>query len=162
MKLKAFFPTRDIGTDPAKIHDWAQAAEDLGFAMIEVPDHVFGATTRDGWQPLYNEKDPFHETFVTLGFSSTEFDGTPGLWSVGTIGGSRIPRASPPWRERSAVAPKTPLFDVPGGALCSRNSSSPSSQSYARKHRRASARSMRSSSTAIASMRGSTARTFAC
>jgi probable F420-dependent oxidoreductase len=68
MKLNAFFPTRDIGTDPAKIRDWAQAAEDLGYATIEVPDHVFGATTRDGWVPLYNEKDAFHETFVTLGF----------------------------------------------------------------------------------------------
>jgi len=62
------FPTRDIGTDPAKIRDWAQAAEDLGYAYIEVPDHVFGATARAGWTPLYNEKDPFHETFVTLGF----------------------------------------------------------------------------------------------
>jgi probable F420-dependent oxidoreductase len=68
MKLNAFFPTRDIGTDPAKIRDWAQAAEDLGYATIEVPDHVFGATARDGWQPLYDERDPFHETFVTLGF----------------------------------------------------------------------------------------------
>jgi probable F420-dependent oxidoreductase len=29
---------------------------------------VFGATARDGWTPLYNEADPFHETFVTLGF----------------------------------------------------------------------------------------------
>jgi probable F420-dependent oxidoreductase len=57
-----------IGTDPVKIRDWAQAAEDLGYAYIEVPDHVFGATARDGWVPLYNEKDPFHETFVTLGF----------------------------------------------------------------------------------------------
>jgi probable F420-dependent oxidoreductase len=68
MQLNAFFPTRDIGTDPAKIRDWAQAAEDLGYAHIEVPDHVFGATARDGWLPLYNEKDPFHEVFVTLGF----------------------------------------------------------------------------------------------
>jgi probable F420-dependent oxidoreductase len=68
MKLNAFFPTRDIGSDPAKIRDWAQAAEDLGYATIEVPDHVFGATARDGWVPLYNEKDAFHETFVTLGF----------------------------------------------------------------------------------------------
>jgi probable F420-dependent oxidoreductase len=33
-----------------------------------VPDHVFGAKARDGWVPLYNERDPFHETFVTLGF----------------------------------------------------------------------------------------------
>ncbi len=68
MRLNAFFPTRDIGTDPAKIRDWAQAAEGLGYAYIEVPDHVFGATARDGWTPRYNEKDPFHETFVTLGF----------------------------------------------------------------------------------------------
>jgi probable F420-dependent oxidoreductase len=68
MQLNAFFPTRDIGTDPAKIRDWAQAAEDLGYAGIEVADHVFGATARDGWTPLYNESDPFHETFVTLGF----------------------------------------------------------------------------------------------
>jgi len=68
MRLNAFFPTRDIGTDPAKIRDWAQAAEDLGYAGIEVADHVFGATGRDGWTPLYNETDPFHETFVTLGF----------------------------------------------------------------------------------------------
>jgi probable F420-dependent oxidoreductase len=68
MRLNAFFPSIDIGTDPAKIRDWAQAAEDLGYAYIEVPDHVFGAKARDGWTPLYNENDPFHETFVTLGF----------------------------------------------------------------------------------------------
>jgi probable F420-dependent oxidoreductase len=68
MRLNAFFPTRDIGTDPAKIRDWAQAAEDLGYAYIEVADHVFGATARDGWTPLYNEKDPFHETLTTLAF----------------------------------------------------------------------------------------------
>jgi probable F420-dependent oxidoreductase len=68
MLLNAMFPTRDIGNDPAKVRDWAQAAEDLGFAYIEVPDHVFGAAARDGWTPVYNEKDPFHETFVMLGF----------------------------------------------------------------------------------------------
>jgi probable F420-dependent oxidoreductase len=68
MQLNAMFPTRDVGGDAAKIRDWAQAAEDLGFAYIEVPDHVFGARARDGWTPRYDEKDPFHETFVTLGF----------------------------------------------------------------------------------------------
>ena len=68
MQLNAFFPSLDIGNDPAKIRDWAQAAEDLGYAYIEVPDHVFGATARDGWVPLYDEKASFHETFVTLGF----------------------------------------------------------------------------------------------
>ena len=68
MRLNAIFPTRDIGSDPAKIRDWAQAAEDLGYGYIEVADHVFGATARDGWTPLYNETDPFHETFTTLAF----------------------------------------------------------------------------------------------
>jgi probable F420-dependent oxidoreductase len=68
MQLSAFFPTRHIGTDPAKIRDWAQAAEDLGYDHIEVPDHVFGAAARDGWNPLYNEKDAFHETFTMLAF----------------------------------------------------------------------------------------------
>jgi probable F420-dependent oxidoreductase len=68
MKLNAWFPTCDIGTDPAKIRDWAQAAEDLGFAYIEVPDHVFGATARDGWVPRYDANAPFHETFTTLAF----------------------------------------------------------------------------------------------
>ena len=68
MEISAWFPTRDIGTDPVRIRDWAQAAEELGYDHIEVPDHVFGATARDGWSPRYNEQDPFHETFVTLGF----------------------------------------------------------------------------------------------
>lgn len=68
MQLNAFFPTRDIGADPVKIREWAQAAEDLGYAYIEVPDHVFAATARDGWTPIYNEKDAFHETFVVLAF----------------------------------------------------------------------------------------------
>jgi alkanesulfonate monooxygenase SsuD/methylene tetrahydromethanopterin reductase-like flavin-dependent oxidoreductase (luciferase family) len=49
MQLNGFFPSLDIGSDPAKIRDWAQAAEDLGYAYIEVPDHVFGATARDAW-----------------------------------------------------------------------------------------------------------------
>ena len=68
MQLNAIFPTRDIGNDPAKVRDWAQAAEDLGYAYIEVPDHVFGAAPRGEWKPAYNERDPFHETFVMLGF----------------------------------------------------------------------------------------------
>ena len=36
MLLNALFPTRDIGTDPAKIRDWAQAAEGLGYHGIEL------------------------------------------------------------------------------------------------------------------------------
>jgi alkanesulfonate monooxygenase SsuD/methylene tetrahydromethanopterin reductase-like flavin-dependent oxidoreductase (luciferase family) len=68
MELSAFFPTRHIGHDPAKIRDWSQAAEDLGYAHIEVPDHVFGATARGDWKPVYSEKDAFHETFTTMAY----------------------------------------------------------------------------------------------
>ena len=68
MQLSAFFPTRTIGSDPAKIRDWAQAAEDLGYDHIEVPDHVFGATARANFNPVYTEKDAFHETFTTMAF----------------------------------------------------------------------------------------------
>jgi probable F420-dependent oxidoreductase len=68
MLLNALFPTRDIGTDPAKIRDWAQAAEDLGYDGIEVADHVFGAAPRGDWKPVYSEHDPFHETFTTMAF----------------------------------------------------------------------------------------------
>jgi probable F420-dependent oxidoreductase len=68
MLLNALFPTRDIGTDPAKIRDWAQAAEDLGYNCIEVADHVFGAAPRGDWKPTYSELDPFHETFTTMAF----------------------------------------------------------------------------------------------
>jgi probable F420-dependent oxidoreductase len=68
MKLNALFPTRDIGTDPAKIRDFAQAVEELGFHGIEVADHVFGAAPRGDWTPTYSEHDPFHETFTTMAF----------------------------------------------------------------------------------------------
>jgi hypothetical protein len=36
MQLNAFSRRSIIGNDPAKIRDWAQAAEDLGYAYIEV------------------------------------------------------------------------------------------------------------------------------
>ena len=68
MLLSALFPTRDIGRDPAKIRDWAQAAEGLGYDCIEVADHVFGAAPRGDWKPTYSEHDPFHETFTTMAF----------------------------------------------------------------------------------------------
>ncbi len=68
MKLNAWFPTVDIGNDPAKIRDWAQAAEDMGFEYIEVPDHVFGATARGGWEPRYDAYAPFHETFTLMAY----------------------------------------------------------------------------------------------
>ena len=68
MKLNAWFPSVQIGNDPKAIRDWAQAAEDLGYEYIEVPDHGFGATARNDWTPRYDAFDPFHETFTTMAY----------------------------------------------------------------------------------------------
>ena len=71
MKFGAIFPTPEIGTDPAAIRDWAQAAENLGYNHILLYDHVLGAE-HAGREPKftgpYTEQDPYHEVFVTLGF----------------------------------------------------------------------------------------------
>lgn len=71
MKIGAIFPTPEIGTDPAVIRDWAQAAEGLGYSHILLYDHVLGAVHADREPKLmgpYTETDQYHEVFVTLGF----------------------------------------------------------------------------------------------
>jgi hypothetical protein len=76
----------------------------MGYGCIEVPDHVFGATARDGWQPLYNEKDSFRETFVTLGFLAAVTK------RIRLSSGPRSVRQASlgPWRCRQAAWPWCP------------------------------------------------------
>ena len=105
MQISAWFPTRDIGTDPVRIRDWAQAAEELGYDHIEVPDHVFGATARDGWSPRYTEQDPFHETFVTLGFLAAA------TTTIGLASGVLIL----PQRQTGVVAKQASQVDILSG-----------------------------------------------
>ena len=105
MQISAWFPTRDIGTAPVRIRDWAQAAEELGYDHIEVPDHVFGATARDGWSPRYTEKDPFHETFVTLGFLAAA------TTTIGLASGVLIL----PQRQTGVVAKQAAQVDILSG-----------------------------------------------
>jgi len=67
VKIGAIFPTTEIGTDPAAIRDWAQAAEGLGMSHVITYDHVLGALHAGRepklWGP-YTERDAFHEPFV--------------------------------------------------------------------------------------------------
>ena len=105
MQISAWFPTRDIGTDPVRIRDWAQAAEELGYDHIEVPDHVFGATARDGWSPRYNEQDPFHEAYVTLGFLAAA------TTTIGLASGVLIL----PQRQTGVVAKQATQVDILSG-----------------------------------------------
>ena len=85
MKLGAVFPTTEIGTDPAAIRDWAQAAEELGYDHILTFDHVLGAE-HAGREPAltgpYTERDPFHEPmtlFAYLGLVDENFVDKPAL-----------------------------------------------------------------------------------
>ncbi len=71
LKLGAIFPTTEIGSDPAAVRDWAQAAEALGYEHVIVYDHVLGAV-HEGREPVllgpYTERDAFHEPFVLLAY----------------------------------------------------------------------------------------------
>ena len=71
MKFGAVFPTCEIGNDPIAIRDFAQTAEELGYAHILVYDHVLGAVHADREPRLtgpYTENDAFHEPFVLYGY----------------------------------------------------------------------------------------------
>ncbi len=71
MRVGVTFPQTEIGNDPGAIREYAQAAEELGYAHILVFDHVLGAdpTNRPGWN-RYRLSDPFHEPFVLFGYLS--------------------------------------------------------------------------------------------
>ena len=70
MQLGAVFPQTEIGSDPAAVRDYAQAAEALGYEHLLVFDHVLGAdpSKRDSWDRPYSHTDLFHEPFVLFGY----------------------------------------------------------------------------------------------
>ena len=70
MRIGAVFPHTEIGSDPAAIRDFAQAAEGLGYDHLLAYDHVVGADPA-GYPDLkliYTHESPFHELFVLFGF----------------------------------------------------------------------------------------------
>jgi probable F420-dependent oxidoreductase len=70
MKIGLVFPQTEIGTDPAVIRDYAQAAEGLGYTHVLAYDHVLGAGTknRPDWKGAYGPGDQFHEPLVLFGY----------------------------------------------------------------------------------------------
>ncbi len=70
MRVGVVFPQTEIGADPYYIKDFAQAAEELGFAHILAYDHVVGANpaSRPNWQAPYSHLDMFHEPLVLFGY----------------------------------------------------------------------------------------------
>src|SRR5437773_493911 len=72
MKLGVVFPQTEIGSDPAVVRDYAQAAESTGYDHLLVFDHVLGAKVERfdklGRRPPYTDQSPFHEVFVLFGY----------------------------------------------------------------------------------------------
>src|SRR5256712_2702995 len=72
MKLGVVVPQTEIGSDPAVIRDYAQAAESAGSHHLLVFDHVLGGTLERfdtlGRRPPYTDQSPFHEVFVLFGY----------------------------------------------------------------------------------------------
>ena len=71
MKLGVALPIVDIGGEPDAIREFVQAAEEIGYRGIALPDHVLGANpaSRPGWtQPRGRSTDLYHDPFVLFGF----------------------------------------------------------------------------------------------
>jgi len=70
MKIGVVFPQLEIGTDPAVVRDYAQAAESLGYDYLLIYDHVVGANaaSRPNWKGPYTSAHTFHEPFVVFGY----------------------------------------------------------------------------------------------
>ena len=70
MRIGVVFPQTEITADPVAVRDYAQAAEDLGYAHLLTYDHVIGADTanRPDWRGPYSLHSLFHEPFVLFGY----------------------------------------------------------------------------------------------
>ena len=70
MQLGASIPVADIGTGPAVLRDYAQAAEGLGYAHLVAPDHVLGVNPAadHGGRRVGTTANAYHDPFVLFGF----------------------------------------------------------------------------------------------
>lgn len=70
MQVGLVFPQTEIGSDPAAIRDYAQAAEGLGYSHLMAYEHVVGANPNRAqpWTGPYNHQDAFHEPFSLFSF----------------------------------------------------------------------------------------------
>src|SRR5271168_2705499 len=70
MLLGASVPVGDIGTGPAVLRDYAQAAEGLSFSYLLAPDHVLGANPAGNYEGrrVGTTATAYHDPFVLFAF----------------------------------------------------------------------------------------------
>lgn len=107
LRFGAVYPQTEIGDDPLVIRDYAQAAEDLGYAHILAYDHVLGANPNrpEGFRGPYTSESPFHEPFVLFSYMAgftREIEFAPGIIIL-------------PQRQTALVAKQAATLDVLSG-----------------------------------------------
>jgi probable F420-dependent oxidoreductase len=81
MRLGVMLPLTDIGGEPGVMREFAQAAEEIGYTNLGLPDHVLGVNiaSRPDWGDRNTSADLFHDPFVAFAFlagvcrATTEF-----------------------------------------------------------------------------------------
>ena len=73
MKFGVIYPQTEFGSDPEAIRDFAQVVEGLGYAHINIYDHVLGVNPDrpGGWQGQYTYESAFLDPFVLYGFMAS-------------------------------------------------------------------------------------------
>lgn len=104
MKIGVIFPQTEYGHDPAAVRDYAQLAEELGYAHILAYDHVLGANPErpGGWRGPYTYQNSFLEPFVLYSYMAavtTTIEFVTGILIL-------------PQRETAVVAKQAATLDV--------------------------------------------------
>ena len=104
MQIGLVYPQTEYPADPGAIHDYAQAAEQLGFTHILAYDHILGANPDrpGGWSGPYTYKNPFIEPFLLFTWMAAV------TTRLGFISGILIP----PQRETTLVAKQAATLDL--------------------------------------------------
>jgi probable F420-dependent oxidoreductase len=70
MELAVQYPADVLGSDPAVLRGFVQAAEAAGYARFVLPEHVLGADPDrpGGWDGPYTYRHHWPEPFTTFGF----------------------------------------------------------------------------------------------
>jgi probable F420-dependent oxidoreductase len=70
MQLGCSVPVGDVGSGPAVLRDYAQAAEGLGFSYLLAPDHVLGANPDGNYEGrrVGTTATAYHDPFVLFAF----------------------------------------------------------------------------------------------
>ena len=108
MEIGVIFPQTEIGPDPGAIRDYAQAAEDLGFAHIFIADHVLGSDPQFHAHPSlanYSQHSVVHESMTLMGYLAAITE------KVGLVTGILIL----PQRQTVLVAKQAAEIDVLSG-----------------------------------------------